>query len=161
MAHHCYITKYDIYEFLKHNLYLKQPDSSIEDTSRKGIRMTLEIIENSSKRRDKLIIMSEIIDITKKGTSKTQIMFRANLSFSQLNQYISLLVDTGLIEKNVDDGRAVFQATAKGLEFLQRQQSAIDLLSVDYHPYRNCIKTSASKIFNINKKANIFLTSVH
>ena len=74
--------------------------------------MTLEIIENSSKRRDKLIIMSEIIEITKKSTSKTHIMFRANLSFSQLNQYISLLVDTGLIEKNVDDGRAFFQATA-------------------------------------------------
>jgi predicted transcriptional regulator len=123
--------------------------------------MTLEIIENSSKRRDKLIIMSEIIEITKKSTSKTHIMFRANLSFSQLNQYMSLLVDTGLIEKNVDDGRAVFQATPKGLEFLQRQQSVIDLLSVDYRPYRNCIKTSASKILNINKRGNIFLTSVH
>jgi predicted transcriptional regulator len=123
--------------------------------------MTLEIIENSSKRRDKLIIMSEIIEITKKSTSKTHIMFRANLSFTQLNQYISLLVDTGLIEKNMDDGRMAFQATPKGLEFLERQQSVIDLLSVDYHPYRNCIKTSASKIFNINKRSNIFLTSVH
>ncbi len=61
--------------------------------------MTLEIIENSSKRRDKLIIMSEIIEITKKGTSKTQIMFKANLSFSQLQQYISLLLNTGLIEE--------------------------------------------------------------
>jgi predicted transcriptional regulator len=161
MTPHYYITKYDICESLKHNLYLKQHDSSIEDTSIRGTKMTLEIIENSSKRRDKLIIMSEIIEITKKSTSKTHIMFRANLSFSQLNQYISLLVDTGLIEKYVDDGRVVFQATAKGLEFLQRQQSVIDLLSVDYHPYKNCIKTSASKIFNINKRANIFLTSVH
>jgi predicted transcriptional regulator len=123
--------------------------------------MTLEIIDNSSKRRDKLIIMSEIIEITKKGTSKTQIMFRANLSFSQLNQYISLLIDTGLIEKRVEEGRPVFQATTKGFEFWQRQQSVIDLLSIDYHPYRNCIKTSASKILSINKRANIFLTSVH
>ena len=123
--------------------------------------MTLEIIENSSKRRDKLIIMSEIIEITKKGTSKTQIMFKANLSFSQLQQYISLLVNTGLIEENANDGRVIFQATPKGFEFLERQQSVIDLLSVDHHPYKNCIKTSASKIFNINKRNNIFLAPVY
>jgi predicted transcriptional regulator len=123
--------------------------------------MTLEIIENSSKRRDKLIIMSEIIDITKKGTSKTQIMFKANLSFTQLQQYISLLLNTGLIKENTKDRRVIFQATSKGLEFLERQQSVIDLLSVDYHPYKNCIKTSSSRIFNINKRGNIFLTSVH
>ncbi len=123
--------------------------------------MTLEIIENSSKRRDKLIIMSEIIEITKKGTSKTQIMFKANLSFSQLQQYISLLLNTGLIEENADDGRAIFKATPKGFEFLERQQSVIDLLSVDHHPYKNCIKTSASKIFSINKRSNIFLAPVY
>jgi predicted transcriptional regulator len=161
MTLNCYITKYDICGCSKHNLYLKQHDSSIEDNSRKGIQMTLEIIENSSKRRDKLIIMSEIIEITKKSTSKTHIMFKANLSFTQLNQYLSLLLDTGLIEKNEDDGRVVFQATPKGVEFLERQQSVIDLLSVDYHPYRNCIKTSASKILNINKRSNIFLTSAN
>ena len=123
--------------------------------------MTLEIIENSSKRRDKLIIMSEIIEITKKGTSKTQIMFKANLSFSQLQQYISLLLNTGLIEENSDDGRAIFQATPKGFEFLERQQSVIDLLSVDHRPYKNCIKTSSSRIFSINKRNNIFLAPVY
>jgi len=88
-------------------------------------------------------------------------MFKANLSFIQLQQYISLLLNTGLIEENADNGRVIFKATPKGFEFLQRQQSVIDLLSVDHHLYKNCIKTSSSKIFNINKKSNIFLTALH
>jgi hypothetical protein len=88
-------------------------------------------------------------------------MFKANLSFSQLQQYISLLLNTGLIEENADAGRAIFKATPKGFEFLERQQSAIDLLSVDHHPYKNCIKTSETKILGINKRGNIFLAPVY
>ena len=61
--------------------------------------MTLELFEVKSKRRDKLVIMTEIIGIAKNGTSKTHIMFKANLSFSQLNQYISLLLQSGLLER--------------------------------------------------------------
>ena len=88
--------------------------------------MTLELIENSSKRRDKLVIMAEIIGIAKKGSSKTHIMFKANLSFSQLNQYIELLSNTALLEKLTVEGRVVYCATEKGLEFLDKQQQVIE-----------------------------------
>ena len=80
---------------------------SIEQTSRKGILMTLQIIDNQPKRRDRLIIIGEIINITRKGSSKTQIMFKANLSFSQLNQYLSLLLKTSLLEKKAINGKVV------------------------------------------------------
>lgn len=40
------------------------------------------------KRRDKLDIMAEILDITREETLKTQVMYRANLSFTQLNNYL-------------------------------------------------------------------------
>ena len=46
------------------------------------------MFETRPKRREKLVIMAQIIDIAKQGTSKTHIMFKASLSFSQLNQYL-------------------------------------------------------------------------
>jgi predicted transcriptional regulator len=111
---------------------------SIEQTSRKGILMTLQIIDNQPKRRDRLIIIGEIINITRKGSSKTQIMFKANLSFSQLNQYLSLLLNKALLEKKALNGKFVYLPTTKGLEFLQRQQQVIDLLyENDNVPRRN------------------------
>ncbi len=90
--------------------------------------MTLLIIDSKPKRRDRLIIMAEIINIARKGSSKTQIMFKANLSFSQLNQYLSLLLKTALFEKIRLNGKFVYLPTTKGLEFLRRQQEVVDLL---------------------------------
>jgi predicted transcriptional regulator len=90
--------------------------------------MTLQLIDNQPKRRDRLIIIGEIINISRKGSSKTQIMFKANLSFSQLNQYLSLLLNKALLEKKALNGKFVYLPTMKGLEFLQRQQQVIDLL---------------------------------
>ena len=100
--------------------------------------MTLLIIENQPKRRDRLIIIAEIINIARKGSSKTQIMFKANLSFSQLNQYLSLLLNTALLEKTALNGKFVYLPTSKGLEFLQRQQQVVDLLcKTDQVPMRS------------------------
>ncbi|MGA3291434.1 MAG: winged helix-turn-helix domain-containing protein [Candidatus Bathyarchaeia archaeon] len=102
--------------------------------------MTLTLIENSPKRRDKLIIMAEIVSIAKKGTSKTQIMFKANLSFSQLNQYLLLLSQTSLLDKSACNGKAIYRATQKGLEFMEKQQQIMDLLNEDVRVYRNGMK---------------------
>jgi predicted transcriptional regulator len=95
--------------------------------------MTLTLKENKPKRRDKLVIMTEILEIAKHGSSKTHIMFKANLSFSQLNEYLSVLEHTGLLEKVNMEGHDVFQPTDKGCEFMHMQQAIISLLNVDLH----------------------------
>ena len=66
------------------------------------------ITVNTPKRRDKLVIMAEILAIAKKGSSKTHIMFKASLSFSQLNEYIWLLEETGLLEKTANGGKGIY-----------------------------------------------------
>jgi len=104
--------------------------------------MTLDIIENSSKRRDRLVIIAEIIGLAKKGISKTHIMFKANLSFSQLNLYLDLLSNTSLLEKISINGKVVYKATEKGLKFLVKQQEAIDLLKEHGQTYSKGLKTS-------------------
>ena len=57
------------------------------------------IADTTSKRRDKLGIIAEILDVAKDGTLKTQIMYRANLSFVQLTEYLEYMLKTELIQK--------------------------------------------------------------
>jgi predicted transcriptional regulator len=125
--------------------------------------MTLQTIENQPKRRDKIVIMAEIISLAKKGISKTHIMFKANLSFSQLNQYLESLSDAALLEKIAIGGKVVYKATPKGLDFYQSEQQIIALLKSEDCNYKNSIKTpfsfesgGKSKIIVLNKSEACF-----
>ena len=102
--------------------------------------MTQSLVENSPKRRDRLVIMTEILNIAKNGSSKTHIMYKANLSFTQLNEYLTVMSRTSLLEKAAFDGREVYRPTKKGLEFMQMQQAIISLLNTGLR-YSN-VKTS-------------------
>jgi predicted transcriptional regulator len=94
----------------------------------------------SSKRRDKLYIISEILEIAKDGVLKTQIMYRANLSFTQLNDYLKFMLRINLIEKNVENGKEVYKATEKGMNFLQRYREITELLKKENANPKNGVK---------------------
>jgi predicted transcriptional regulator len=83
---------------------------------------------DTSKRRDKLSIIAEILEIAKDGTLKTQIMYRANLSFAQLNDYLKFMLKVGLLNKLRANGKNVYVATEKGIDFLQRHAELTELL---------------------------------
>ena len=82
--------------------------------------MTISETNPSAKRRDKLYILAEILEIAKEGTLKTQIMYRANLSFTQLNDYLRFMLKISLLEKVLRNDRDTYRATDKGLDFIQR-----------------------------------------
>jgi predicted transcriptional regulator len=82
----------------------------------------------SSKRRDKLYIIAEVLEIAKEGTLKTQVMYRANLSFTQLNEYLGFMLRIGLLERIDVNAKDVYRATEKGLDFLQRYREINELL---------------------------------
>src|SRR5512136_1574964 len=69
------------------------------------------LAETTSKRRDKLRIIAEILEIAKNGTLKTQIMYKANLSFAQLNEYLKFMLKIRLMEKVDNRGKDVYVAT--------------------------------------------------
>jgi predicted transcriptional regulator len=73
--------------------------------------------------------MAEIISICRIGSTKTNMMAKGNLSYGQLNQFLFILSQSGLIEKSAWDGRIIYRATPKGLEFMNKQQQIIRLLS--------------------------------
>jgi predicted transcriptional regulator len=87
-----------------------------------------EITDTTSKRRDKLCIISEILEIAKEGTLKTQIMYKANLSFTQLNGYLKFMLKTTFLKKFTARGKTMYVATEKGLDFLQRYCKLTELL---------------------------------
>jgi predicted transcriptional regulator len=82
----------------------------------------------STKRRDKLYIIAEILEISKEGSLKTQIMYRANLSFTQLNDYLKFMLKINLLEKVLVNDKETYRATAKGLDFLQRYIEITELI---------------------------------
>lgn len=59
---------------------------------------------------------------------KTQIMYKANLSFAQLNDYLKFMLKTGLLSKFRGNGKDVYAATEKGIDFLQRHFELTELL---------------------------------
>lgn len=94
----------------------------------------------SSKRRDKLYIIAEILEIAKDGVLKTQIMYRANLSFTQLNDYLEFMVKIKLLEKILQNGKEIYKSTEKGLSFLARYREISELLKTENENYKSNVK---------------------
>ena len=80
------------------------------------------------KRRDRLYIVAEILATAKEGRLKTQIMYRANLSFSQLNEYLSFLLKRALLKPKTQNGKTIYKTTAKGFKYLQNYEKISNLL---------------------------------
>ena len=60
------------------------------------------------------------------GETKTKIMYIAFLSYNQLNEYLSILIENNLIEYL--DGTKTFRTTEKGLYFLKMNNETKKLL---------------------------------
>ena len=84
------------------------------------ISTSIRALGDSHRRRDRLFIMAEILDVARDGALKTQIMYRANLSFAQLNEYLSLLLDLNLLEvAEGSEKRTIYKTTDKGSTYVQ------------------------------------------
>jgi len=68
------------------------------------------------KYRSRTEIVSMILEIASQGTSKTKIMYKAYLSYSQLNRYLSFLIEDKLIEYKL--GLELYTLTEKGERLL-------------------------------------------
>ena len=84
-------------------------------------------MEVESKRRDRHEIVSEILNYARRGKIKTHIMYKAKLSYSQIQEYLPLLVKKGFIENMTIKRRKqtlkMYRTTEKGIEFLNRLES--------------------------------------
>jgi len=78
-------------------------------------------------------IVASILKEAVGGTKKTHIMYKCNLSFKQLQVYMDLLIDRGLLktmlEKEGNNDKEVFETTVKGEAFLHAYRNLNALLS--------------------------------
>jgi predicted transcriptional regulator len=88
-----------------------------------------ESVETVRKRRDRLLIIAEILAIAKDGSLKTQIMYRANLSFAQLNEYLNFLIKRELLKVNSDNKKTFYKTTSKGVKYLENYEEISNLLT--------------------------------
>ncbi|MBT8172045.1 winged helix-turn-helix domain-containing protein [Candidatus Bathyarchaeota archaeon] len=100
---------------------------SIEKKYRKKVE-SVNNVENDKKRRDRLYIIAEILTIAKEFCLKTQIMYRANLSFAQLNEYLSFLTNINLLKIQNDNKKNVYKTSAKGEKYLEKYKDISDIL---------------------------------
>jgi predicted transcriptional regulator len=68
--------------------------------------------------RGKLEIMADVVYLSTSGIKKTHIMYKANLSYEQINRYLRELLKLQFIENAIDDGAVIYRATEKGRLFL-------------------------------------------
>jgi predicted transcriptional regulator len=80
------------------------------------------------KRRDRLNIIAEILNVAQEGSLKTQIMYNANLSFAQLEEYLNLLLQINLLRLTSTEDRTIYKTTKKGLKYLQNYEKISTLL---------------------------------
>ena len=82
--------------------------------------------------------MAQILNIAREGTLKTQIMYRASLSFAQLNAYLSFLQEVKLLKVKTEDARTTYKTTPKGVKYLENFSRIKDLLkkTSEHNPRR-------------------------
>jgi predicted transcriptional regulator len=78
------------------------------------------------KYRSRTDIVSQILDAANGGSTKTKIMYKAYLSYAQLKEYLSILVENGLLE--YEEGERKYKTTDKGIKF-QRVYQHMDVLT--------------------------------
>ena len=69
-----------------------------------------------------------ILEAANGGATKTKIMYSAFLSYGQLKEYLSVLIENNLIEYR--DGTHEFKTTEKGLKFLMMHNELAELCNI-------------------------------
>ena len=76
-----------------------------------------------NKRRSEIQIIGEILDLSKNGAKKTEILYQSNMNFSQLQNYLSYLLEKDILEESFitnDNGikSKIYVTTEKGSDLL-------------------------------------------
>ena len=76
--------------------------------------------------RSRTEIVAMILDAANGGETKTKIMYFAFLSYNQVKEYLSILIENNLIEYL--EGTNKFRTTEKGLNYLKMHTEIGELL---------------------------------
>ncbi|HET7147705.1 MAG TPA: winged helix-turn-helix domain-containing protein [Candidatus Nitrosopolaris sp.] len=83
---------------------------------------------NGGTNRGKIQITADILWLSTVAIKKTHIMYKANLSYEQVNYYLADLLNNGLLSRHILDEGIVFRTSEKGREYLKHYTRLMDLV---------------------------------
>ena len=86
------------------------------------------------KYRSRTEIVAMILEAGNGGATKTRIMYKAFLSYAQLREYLSVLIENNLLEYL--EGSQNYKTTEKGLNFLKMHNEIGELLQTSIKEQR-------------------------
>ena len=82
------------------------------------------------KYRSRSEIVGLLLDAANGGATKTKLMYSAFISFNQLREYLSLLVENGLIQN--EEGIHTYRTTEKGMRLMHIQNKIDEVAPINY-----------------------------
>jgi predicted transcriptional regulator len=119
----------------KINLLLDLIDDEMAEEYNKGMKKTREVVlsrwngNSFNKRRSEIEVLASMLEVARGGVNKTKILYKANLSYSQLVNYLRFLMEKGLMDVvELKKGRNRYTTTTKGFLFLTAWQKTMPFL---------------------------------
>jgi len=85
--------------------------------------------DTMNNRRSNIEVIADMLRLGEAG--KTEIMYSANMSYSQLQKYLKFLLQLGLIDKvTVGNPIVTYRVTKKGLRLLRSIDSILEMLEL-------------------------------
>ena len=91
-------------------------------------------VSKSTSNRDRIDIITSILDAANGGTTRRRILLLSGLSSNQFKRYLSILIENDYIRMEIQErskGTAIYRTTGKGIALLRVYQRIRDLLSPD------------------------------
>ena len=85
-----------------------------------------------SRRRSNIEIIADMLRVGENGAGKTEIMYSANMSYTQIQKYLGYLLSHGFIDKiEIGNPIVTYQVTEKGLGLLRNIESIMAALDFE------------------------------
>ena len=82
-----------------------------------------------NRRRSNIEIIADMLRVGENGAGKTEIMYSANMSYTQIQKYLGFLLSHGFIHKvKVGNPAVTYQVTDKGGELLKNINYIVEVL---------------------------------
>lgn len=88
------------------------------------------------RRRSSIQIIRDMLKVGENGAGKTEIMYSANMSYSQLQKYLSFLISQGFIDRvEVGNPIVTYQVTERGRSLLKSIDAVLEVLELEDAAY--------------------------
>lgn len=127
----CHCSKPFVHAYKNVELYFSLTLSSLVAEKGKNVSAHLR-----KRERDRITIIAEILDMARDGVLKTNIMWKARLSYFMLNGYLGTMMKTKLLDRVLSNNKVVFKTSDKGMEFLYHCYKILELLETEDSGHR-------------------------